>query len=300
MSDESARGFELERLQRWMQAVITHPGGVRMGVASVEARRGIAVEPEAIETIVAPSATLTGAERLAVYCRSYHARLLQCFKEMFPALLRALGENLFDRFALDYLQRHPPHSYTLDHLADAFAQHLAETRPDADAPTGERESWPDFIVELASLEWTFLKIYDGPGVEGRALPSADLFRALAPERLLELRPAPAPCLHLFAFRYPVHAYMLAARRGETPELPAPVETFVAATRINYSVTLYELSAPQYLFLHALDGQRSFGQALGRVAPDVASQPPVAVIRSWLCEWAGKGFFETVEVPYVAE
>ncbi|HKG12828.1 MAG TPA: DNA-binding domain-containing protein [Pyrinomonadaceae bacterium] len=291
--DESAPKSELERLQRWMQAVITHPGGVGAGVASEEARRSIDADAATLETIVSPSAKLDGAGRLAVYGRSYHARLVECFRQMFPALLRALGENLFDLFALDYLRRHPPRSYTLDRLADDFAQHLAETRPDAAAPPRERESWPDFVVELATLEWAFLKIYDGPGVEGRALPRAVDVRALEDERLLASVPRPAPCLRLFAFSHPVHAYMLAARRGESPEPPAPAETFVAATRVDYRVNLYELSAPQYALLHALDGRHSLGRALERAARASGRAAEVEAARGWLSEWAGRGFFETV-------
>lgn len=291
--DESAPESGLERLQRWMQAVITHPGGVGAGVASADARRSIDVDASALETVVAPSATLDGAARLAVYGRSYHARLLECFRQMFPALLFALGENLFDLFALDYLRRHPPRSYTLDRLADDFARHLAETRPDADAPHGERETWPDFVVELATLEWAFLKIYDGPGVEGRALPSAEDVRALDGERLLASVPRPAPCLRLFAFTHPVHSYMLAARRGEAPAPPAPAETFVAATRLSYRVRLYELSAPQHAFLHELDGRHSFGQALDAAAHAFGRAPNVEDARDWLSDWACKGFFEAV-------
>jgi hypothetical protein len=289
---ESMHGFALARLQRWMQAVITHPGGIGFGVASVAAQQTIAVDTKTLETVVAPSATLSGAERLAIYCRSYHARLLQCFQEMFPALLHALGETLFNQFALDYLQQHPPHSYTLDHLADDFAQHLAETRPDADAPAAKRESWPDFIIELAALEWAFLQIYNGPGVEERTVARAEALLMLAPEQVLDALPSPVPCLRLFAFRYPVHAYMLAVRRGAHPELPAPAETFVGATRTNYRVMLYELSAPQYACLKALDGQHTVSQAFNQALSDSQPQPGVT-IQSWLCDWASKGFLEAI-------
>jgi hypothetical protein len=293
VGDESMGGIKLGRLQRWMQAVITHRGGVGSGVASPAARQSVAVDAQTLESIVTPSETLSGAERLAIYSRSYHARLLQCMREMLPALHHALGEELFNLFALDYLQHHPPRSYTLDNLADRFAQHLAETRPDSDAPPSERESWPDFIVELAAMEWAFLKVYDGDGLEGRALPSADDICALDLERILEARPSPAPCLRLFAFRYPVHAYLIAVRRGERPPIPAPSETFVAATRLNFRVMLYELSAQQYAVLRALDGQHALADALDQINSVSAPRPHAATIRDWLCDWASKGFLEIV-------
>jgi hypothetical protein len=289
----AARDLGLERVQRWMQAVITHSEGVVAGVASGEARLSIGVELPSVESIVAPSATLSGAERLAVYSHAYHARLLQCFRETFPALLFALGEELFDRFALDYLKSHPPRSYTLDNLADAFAQHLTETRPDAAAPPGEREGWVDFIIELASLEHAFAKVYDGPGLEGRPLPRAEEILAHGDERFMEARPAPAPCLRLFAFSHPVHTYMLAARGGTKPELPGPAETFVAMTRRDYSVVMYELNAPRYSFLQALDGRRSIGEALDAAAPLVVRGTRVRAASGWIREWAGRGFFENV-------
>ncbi|HEV2705831.1 MAG TPA: DNA-binding domain-containing protein [Pyrinomonadaceae bacterium] len=293
---KSKRRPELDRLQQWMQAVITHPRGIRSDLTSREALCSLDADINLLEEIILPSAKLSGAERLAIYCRSYHARLLQCFQSMFPALLGALGEKLFNRFALDYLQHHPPSSYTLDRLADAFPQYLAETRPDADKPQDERECWPDFIIELASLEWAFLKVYDGPGIEGRALPRAGDILSSAAERILQARPSPVSCLRLFAFRYPVHTYMLAARRDENPELPAPLKSFIAMTRLNYRVSLYELSATQYALLESLDGRHTIGQILNRgLAADSGRQPSATTVRDWLCDWADKGFFESLEI-----
>jgi hypothetical protein len=288
-----ARALELVRIQRWMQAVITHSEGVFAGVASVEARLSINIKAPSVESIIAPSATLSGVERLAVYSHAYHARLLQCLRDMFPALLFALGEELFDHFALDYLKSHPPRGYTLDNLADAFARHLAETRPDAAAPPRARETWVDFIIELASLEQAFAEVYDGPGLEGRPLPRAEVILAHGDVRFLKARPTPAPCLRLFAFSHPVHTYMLAARGGEKPGRPGPVETFVAMTRRDYGVVIYELNAPRYSFLQALDGRRSIGEALDATATRVGRRARVPGARDWIREWAGRGFFENV-------
>lgn len=292
----SNRRPELECLQRWMQAAITRPGVGGAGVASEELWRGPDVSHGSLAETILPSASLSGAERLAIYQRSYHARLLETLRTMFPSLLCALGEELFHRFALDYLRQFPPHGYTLDGLADDFPRHLAETRPDADAPPDRREPWPDFIVELATLELAFLKVFDGPGVEGRKISDVPDIPTLADDRLLAARPVPAPCLRLFAFRYPVHTYLLSSRRGESKGLPAPAESFVCMTRRDYRVLIHELTPAQYEFIRAIDGRQCVARALGPGASSVERpRPSVSTVRDWLCDWTAKGFFERVEV-----
>jgi hypothetical protein len=292
MSTPQDQVSDLARLQQWMQQVITHPDGVAAGVRSEAAQRCVEVDPRALEQVVAPSETLSGAQRLAIYWRSYHARLLLCLQSIFPGLLHALGSELFNHFALDYLRRHPPHSYTLDYLADAFPQHLAETRPDAAAPPHERERWPDFLIELASLELALVQIYDGPGLEGLPALDPDAFSGLGQEHLLSARLEPAPCLRAFQFCYPVHTYRLAVQRDQHPQLPAPAESFVALTRSSFQIRWYELSWLQHTFLQALLADQAVGVA-GIHAARVCGvdQLPLATIVGWLGSWAEKGFFK---------
>ncbi len=273
MSNGLRLDSRLCQLQHWMQTVITHPEGIRPQMTSLE---------------VVGSTGLSATERLAIYSRSYHVRLLQSFQAMFPALGYALGEDIFNSFVWDYLSHHPPVSYSLNQLADAFPQHLAETRPDTDAPPCEREPWPDFIIDLATLELAFLKVFDGPGLEDQQPCSLTDLRILGRESFIKARPRPAPCLRLFGFRYPVHLYMLAARRGEPAELPEPAESFVAMTRQNYRVIVRELSSEQYVFLKALDGQNRLGDAIRmtRLSTDLCE--------GWLVDWLDSGFFESLQ------
>jgi hypothetical protein len=280
-----------------MQAVITHPGGIHPGAASVRARQSLEVDGEHLETVVTASATLTGAERLEIYGRSYHARLLETFRSMFPALLHALGEELFDRFALDYLEHHPPHSYSLNRLAEGFPQHLATTRPDAALPPEERASWPTFLIELAVLEQAFTEVYDGPGVEGQALPTEAELLELDPALLLASRLLPVPCLRLFAFQFPVDDYLKAVRREEGPDIPEPSAMFLAIHRLDYQVRFHRLSSAQYELLRALDGERTVAEAL-EVAAGRGLQEAIAaaMARSWLRAWVREGFFERVSSP----
>src|ERR1700727_1403841 len=104
---------QLAQIQRWLQAVITHPGGVEEGLDSEEARANVDLPAERVEQIVDPSKRRTSVERLEVYANAYYARLVECLRDEYPALLHAAGEEVFDGLAFGYLQSYPSQSYTL-------------------------------------------------------------------------------------------------------------------------------------------------------------------------------------------
>ncbi|PAJ76379.1 hypothetical protein CJF42_00310 [Pseudoalteromonas sp. NBT06-2] len=73
---------------------------------------------------------LSASEHIDIYQRNYYARLLNCMREQFPALCFALGEELFNSFAHEYLVDCPSDSYTLYELGRCFASYLENSRPD--------------------------------------------------------------------------------------------------------------------------------------------------------------------------
>lgn len=287
--NEHPRG--LRTLEHWLQAVVTNPAGLSGGLASADARQHIDVGPEQIEEVLTRSLSLPASARLAIYSHAYLARLQECLRAEFPILLHALGAELFTLFTLEYLKHYPSRSYTLNRLGENFPRYLAESRPDAEAPVSARESWPDFIADLATLERTFAEVFDGPGVEGEKILDRDQLLRLPREKLLEARFVPVVCFRLLTFRYPVSQYFDAARRKENPDLPLPVNTFLAMDRRDYVVRIHELEEPQYELLVALTN----GTALGKLADD-QTEPDrfVTTALAWLEDWAAQGFFSTLE------
>jgi hypothetical protein len=287
---------DLRQVQRWMQAVLMHLGEVAEGVAAPAARQHIDVAPEAIEQVITRSRALPALDRLAIYHNAYHARLLECLREEFPALVHALSQDVFDAFAVGYLRVYPSRSYTLAQLGGHFARYLAETRHELheDATAG----WPDFLIDLATLERTTSEVFDGTGVEGERLLETAQLLAIPPQRWPEARLVPVPCLRLLALRYPIHHYRAGVRRGQDPVPPDPADTFLALTRRDYVVRYHELSRNSHALLSALAGGQSVGAALVAAAqtagPDLARL--AANLRGWFEDWAAAGFFRTVEVP----
>jgi hypothetical protein len=291
---------QLAQIQRWLQAVITHPDGVEAALSSAEARAEIDVPPERIEDVVEPSSRRTSIERLEVYGNAYYARLLECLRDEFPALLHAAGEEVFDGLAFGYLQSYPSQSYTLSELSRQFAQYLEETRPrDEDEPSGEA-SWPDFMIDLVRLERCYSEIFDGPGAERLTLLRADDLRDLSPDVWVGARLICVPCLRLLSLRYPVHEYATAVREKQDPDLPDPEPTWLAVSRINYVVRRWTLTRVQFELLEALIAGQTLGSAIERAAK-LAVESGESVdqlaesLRDWFAEWSAAGFFRALEL-----
>ena len=256
-------------LQQWMQQALIRPDQV---------------DANAVNKTFVPGAQLSAQACLGIYQRGYILRLTKCLAEQFPALSHALGEGLFDQFALRYLRIHPSDSYTLYELGRRFADFLEEDRPDKDLPPEQREGWVDFMVDLARYERLHFKLFDAPGHEGNPWPSQD-----TPDEQLKLQ----PCFALAQYRYPVAWYYHAIKENKQTPFPPKQPSPVALLRKDYQVTTYPLNPVHYHFLGALQQQGDIESAL--VAVSKAFNSPLEQVRhSWQTEvkarWIEAGFF----------
>jgi hypothetical protein len=289
-----ADSTQLERMQRWFQAVISHPEGVTAGAAAAEGGEGM------IEGNLTRSNALDAAGRLSVYADAYFARLIECMGEVFPMIKKFLGAETFDAFAFDYLQAIPSRSYTLHHLGRRFPAWLENSRPQAEeeagvAPAGEGPDWPELLVDLARMEWIVYETFDGPGMEGQPALGADALVALAPEAWDEARLAAGPALSVAAFRFPVNEFYTAlrqAKEGESATPPDPKPSWVAFNRREFVVHRYDLSESAYELLAAVIQGKALGEALDEAAlkwPGSDGELGEALQR-WFREWAEGEFF----------
>jgi hypothetical protein len=315
----------LDVVQQWFQAVVTHPAGVAAGAASPAAQRLVRLDRGALEQLVRRSRRLTAEQRLEIYANAYYARLLECLRDTFPVLAQVLGAEVFDSFAFDYLQRYPSRSYTLYRLAESFPRFLDETRPEqphaADSTGAAGPAWPDFLIDLATLELAIAEVFDGPGAEGELLLApADLLARRAGGDFAKARLAPVPCLRLLRFGHPVNAFYSSARAMrsrqpvESPEIldaraapgpasadgadgadlpiPDPGEEHVALSRTDYVVRRYSLTPFEAAVLGALVAGATVGEAIAGAA--AASELPddelAAQLDAAFRRWTAAGFF----------
>ncbi|WUI01072.1 DNA-binding domain-containing protein [Spirillospora sp. NBC_00431] len=262
-----AEPSDLAGLQRCLQTAILDPVGDL---------------DEAVGRLTA-SSTLTARERLAIYWRGYRLRLLENMRGLHPGLTHLLGEETFDRFALDYLDARPSSSYTLSRLDEGFAGHLSATRPD---DARHREEWPDLIIDMARLERLITEVVEGPGTEDVPVPHPDDLPGRAD--LPGLRPVVAPCLRLPSLAFPVNEYLAAVRRGEDPAPPPPRPVSLAVNRRDYRVTMRELDPGDHRALRALAAGATVGAAFA-----YAGEARTAAL---LRRWTEHGFFSHLHEP----
>lgn len=283
---------QLSTLQRWMQSVISCPGGVSAGIDA--ARQWIDVSTEQVEAVITPSEKRTSLQRLQVYGNAYFARLVECMREQFPALAATLGQELFDGFALDYLDKRPSTSYTLSRLADQFVPHLEATRPASD---GDQPGWADFLIDLASLEWSIAQTFDGPGAEQTGVLSPDDLAQVSAAEWPRCKLVAAPCLSLHAYRFPVNDYFTEFRADRPLNIPAAEASWVALSRRNYVVRRIPLEESEFLLLRSLMAGDDVSDAIERVAEQAADFDAFArKLGDWFRRFAHEGFFVQLIKP----
>ena len=237
-----AEAARLRRLQRFVQAVIVHPGETRRA-AALAARRELKGRPP--ESALRPSRTLSAVERIGIYQGMYLLRMHDALAADFPGLKRALGDA-FRSFVRKYVQAFPSTSYTLNRLGDHVPEFLARTG-----------RWPHraFLRDLARLELTVTEVFDAFEADspGRPRPTA-----AGPGTTFR----PAATLRLLTLGHPAGAYLDAVRADRSPRRPPRRRTaHFALFRRGFEVRRLDLAHGDFELLRRLAAGRPLGQAL---------------------------------------
>ena len=234
MSDKV--NIPLPKFQEWMQQLLLDP----FQKTEVNPSDILPESFHSLEDVIHDSEKLAAKDHLAIYQRSYIARLRNCMSTQFSALEYALGEDIFTAFADDYLASHPSYNYNLAVLGKHFAEYLEVNRPDKD--TEQKEDWIDFIIELAQFEYDLGVIF-----EQKAEEDYELAQQETPEEDLQL----VPICELFAFDFPTRAFYSDFKHGKEPQLPFERKSYCVVLRHNFKLAVYDLHKEQFEFLQYL-------------------------------------------------
>lgn len=265
--NDTKKKTQLKGIQDWMQEALILSGQK--------------TKLEEINQHVKASPTLNAAECLAIYQRSYYARLTQCLQDQYKALSYALGADLFVDFSKEYLKIYPSDSPTLSDLGARFPDFLRETRPDRDED--EKELWIDFMIDLAQFEWDLYILFDAKGHEG--LPYAN-------ESTLDEDLTLQVCFFLRSYDFPVADFCRGVAQNNDPEIPDLQQSFVAISRRDYWIRTFAINEVQYFFLEQLLGKKNVATVLKITAEkfELKESALEAAWKQWRKEWIKGGFF----------
>ena len=255
---------DLYALQHWMQDALVYP---------------LENSSDRTAEFIEPAREMSADERLAIYQRSYYARLLECMRTQFKALNHTLGEELFTEFAQMYLREYPSKSPSLAHLGERFPEYLEENRPDED----EKELWIDFMIAMARFEVDLYRVFDQEGSEGEQMANAE-----TEDHALRVQ----KCFALKSYPFDVNSYYQAIAEGKEPDSIIENRIHIVFVRSNYQVYVIPISEVQYVMLELLYEEVPVEMALEEIAirfnyiPEFVSE----CWADWKKHWTQKGFF----------
>jgi Putative DNA-binding domain len=273
--------MRLVSLQRWMQAVVVHPGTTEQALRSRAA--ALHLKPERLESVLLPSRTLTAAERIAVYQEMYPLRMRDALASDYPGLEHFLGDRFSD-LVTAYTNAHPSMGYTLNRLGDrvpSFLGRQTKLRPRA------------FLKDLARLELAITEAFDSKEM---GLLKAEDLETIRPDHLGRSRLLTVPSLRLVDLSWNAGQY-LDTIRDDGHEHPSPrrAKSYVVVVRRNYSVYRFPVSLAAFLVLSDLKDGRTITsvvqRALARRGPRRAS---VDDFSEWFRMWTAQGVFSAVK------
>jgi hypothetical protein len=231
---------------------------------------------------------LSPVEQLEIYREQFWLRHTGSLVEDFPGLCGILGQDDWDKLAVQYLREVVPSSFTLRDLGAQLPEVIG------------RASWlphQALCHDMARLELAYIEAFDAADT---APLDPQRLAALPEEQLPLAKLVVAPCVRLLDIAYPV-ADLRRALRAEGNEpvaIPGPCAQNLVVYRLNRRLWDMPLSPPAYRLLTGLQQGATFGEAAERAA---GSSPEAEVevgelIGVWLREWTQKGLLCDVISP----
>lgn len=278
----NASPFPLATVQRWMQAVVTHPEGAGPGLVSLEAE---ALIPAArAGHVVRERGGLSAEDRLDIYAGMYPLRMREALEGDYPALATYLGDEGFDALVSAYVAAHPSRSFTLARLGDLLPEFVATW-----GPRRRRE----LLFDVARLELLATRVFDAEEVTPLG-PAA--FDGVPPDSWPQLRLVPVPAFALAHVRRgAVEVLDATLERSPLPKRVGRGNAWVLYHRKSFSALRRTLDPAAGRLLSSLASGERLGSALEDAAGTARlGKPSPEDVSRLFSEWLGLGLFARID------
>jgi hypothetical protein len=272
--------LSLTDLQTLLSRLITAPNGVQEGLA-----KETTLATGGLATVVVGDQQLSPFERVSIYATAYFYRLLDVFKEDYPATLAVLNDHVFHNLVTGYLISCPPTEPSIFYASRFFPDYL-RAHP-------VRESCP-FLADLAALERSIIDVFvmhDAP-----ALGASDM-RSIAPGDWPQMVLRTVPAVRILDLEWRVDALLRAVEEGQEWQEPVRDGASVMVWRQGPRVTYRGLERAECRALKlALEGT-TLTEICDRISADIGeSQDRAVTIAQLLARWISEGLLVIGNAP----
>lgn len=213
-----------------------------------------------------------------VYQNNYRAQLVRCLETSYPMLCDWLGREAFLQAAIQHIDRHPPHAWTLDAYGADFTATLHERYPHN----------PD-VRELAWIEWSLSESFvaaDAQATPVHTLGELDWESA-------RLRPAPSlrQCRVTTNVAALWHAWLAGESLPESEMLP--VAGGLITWRTDLVCQLRQLDPVEHAALLLLHDDDRFAGLCAALVEHLGEDAGVRCAGEWLADWLQSGIVQCV-------
>ncbi len=283
----SAEAKNLERLERWMLAVVMHPKGASGGVAAPGARGLLPAAARDLETVVTRSRQLSALDRLGIYAEMYYLRLLEVLAAEYPTTRTVLGARRFAQACRAYLERHPSTDRTLQSLSVDFPKFLKRRLR---GQKGAR-----LAVDVARIERAMEEVFDAPRAEPLKF---EQLKKIPADQWGTLRLKLTPALRLLALNCAANEYMAALRSRRKARAPAARPSFVIVYRNRLRAWRMTVTREQFALLGLLGKGWPIGRAVYQSCRHMRVRPErlSTMLSEWFRDWSAAGLLVEIAGP----
>lgn len=222
------------------------------------------------------------AAQLGVYVNAYRWRLQDVTAEDYPVLKNYLGAEKFNSLISEFVEKTESVHFNVERYSAKLPGFVAKKMPE-DILAQELSELENAIAQLHSAEET--TPLEPQHLEG-----------MTAEALMESVLHPRKALQLFAFKYPVNRYYIAAMDEASPAAPAPEKSFTAVFRHEDIVWRMDLAENEYHLLQKLFSGTPIGTAIEETNRELSLPEDElgAHLSEWFSRWMRNGLLAKTE------
>ncbi|AQQ01505.1 hypothetical protein B0W48_18025 [Pseudoalteromonas aliena] len=230
----------LKQTQQWMMTMLVVRGNLKQKVIKASQQANLP-----LNLLNQNNEKSTFYRRLNIYAAGYVMRLVECLKAEYPLLEKFMGETVFADFAKAYIVTLPSKNSSLYDLGSGFALFLEKTRPGGFCSI-EEEAFYSLPAEIARIERAKAEVSLAKGFEVEQEEDVTLdFFSLLQQSFTVRTPS---CLRLVKLAYPLLPLMQKLESNDEYAMPMAELSFIAFSRINYTLSSLALESWQFEFL----------------------------------------------------